>query len=174
MSSDPVRWLCNKPDSIDDGVACDTNAQAKVPNTFTVGNFPISHCLSNSIKEQHCRIQYSVVILVIVITFNFVKMCCMLATFFEPSQTLVTIGDAMESFLQKPDSSTAGNCTASWKSFKEHDWKSPNLAQPFNANRYWWFQAPTLTRVLLCNLLYVIICVFNYCTILTAIVAASQ
>ena len=139
--------------------ACDTDAQAKIPDKFIVGGFPITYCLSNTIDEQHCRIQYSVVILAVVIIFNFIKMCCMLATFLEPSQTFVTIGDAVESFPQKPDPSTAGNCTATWTSFQEHDWKSPNLAQPFRAKRYWWFQAPTLTRLLLCNLLYVIICV---------------
>jgi hypothetical protein len=137
--------------SSSDGVLCDTTGRANA-NNLTVSDYPIDYCLSSPIDE-HCRLQFSVVIVVVVIFFNFVKMCCMMATFMEPSPTLVTIGDAIDSFLQRPDPRTAGNCTASWASFTREDWRSLDLAQPFKARRYWWFQATTRRRLLLCNIL---------------------
>ena len=74
---------------------------------------PIQYCLSQPVEEQ-CQVQVSLVILVIVVACNTTKALCMLLTIrCQKSQPLVTLGDAIESFIQDPDLNTCGMCLAS-------------------------------------------------------------
>ena len=79
---------------------------------WTVLDFPIEYCLSQT-TEPSCRLQFSLVIMVIVLLCNFSKTLCMILTIWEPSWVpLLTLGDAIASFLDQPDLHTVNNCLA--------------------------------------------------------------
>ena len=74
---------------------------------YTIGvtsNFcnPISHCLAQK-ATQHCSLRFNVYIMVAVITCNAVKLSCIIGFIWRgDSSPMVTIGDAVASFLDTP------------------------------------------------------------------------
>lgn len=142
-------WLCNA----DPVGLCYPAEQAAAAENFVVGDQHISYCLSLKLDfDNKCQLQFSIAILAAVIACNVVKMCCMALTFFEASPTLVTVGDAIQSFLDDPDPSTREMSAASLASFQESVWSLPRTAQPVRLRRYRWFQALSLRRWALCNI----------------------
>ena len=102
------QWTC--PESGDD---CVFSAQ-----NWTVLGFPIEYCLSDQI-ESSCKLQLSLVIMVIVVLCNFAKALCMSLTIWKlSSMPLLTLGDVIASFLDRPDPHTANNCLASKYRFR--------------------------------------------------------
>ena len=86
---------------------------------WTVLDFPIEYCLSQP-ADSTCKLQFSLVIMVIVILCNFSKTFCMFLTIWNPSWVpLLTLGDAIASFLAQPDPSTVNNCLADKDSFQK-------------------------------------------------------
>lgn len=68
--------------------------------------YPIDHCLSQRVKE-HCRLMYSWQICIVVIACNVVKILCIsLIIWQKRTGVLLTVGDAIASFLDSPDSTT--------------------------------------------------------------------
>lgn len=69
--------------------------------------FPVDYCLVQRVKEK-CTVRMSLIILVVVLACNVIKLLSMLAVLtlrnFDP---LITIGDAIASFLNEEDLSTA-------------------------------------------------------------------
>lgn len=89
-------------------------------NLTLVGDraYPVQHWLSQRVEER-CKIQFSLVIMAVTICSNLIKMGCMLLTlWFHRFRPLVTIGDAIESFLQKADHTTRNMCLADTEHFK--------------------------------------------------------
>lgn len=71
---------------------------------------PLDHCLTKRV-EPHCKLQFSVQILVAVMICNSVKIVLMLWTLWhQHEETLVTFGDALASWLDEPDCLTEGRC----------------------------------------------------------------
>lgn len=62
--------------------------------------------------EQRCKIQFSLVMMAIVISSNIVKCVCLLLTLQEDYQPLVILGDGRESFLSGVDPITENTCLA--------------------------------------------------------------
>ena len=79
--------------------------------------FKVQSCFSQR-KEEHCKVQFSLAIMTIVIASNFVKFICLayIAWRRDP-EPLVTVGDAISSFLQREDITTQNVCLAGWQSF---------------------------------------------------------
>jgi hypothetical protein len=70
----------------------------------------VSHCLFESIPER-CSFSANVPIIVVVIISNFIKLICMYIVATRLHDTpLITIGDALESFLDAPDPTTKNMC----------------------------------------------------------------
>lgn len=68
----------------------------------------VSYCLSLPVEEK-CELQFSLPISLVVIICNAVKVLCMILTLLESrDDILVTVGDAIASFLQAPDPHTKG------------------------------------------------------------------
>ncbi|KAF2155062.1 hypothetical protein K461DRAFT_107278 [Myriangium duriaei CBS 260.36] len=71
--------------------------------------YHIDHCLAEQTPE-FCSVYVSVTLLAVVIACNVIKLACLLVTLlsvrFDP---LITIGDAIESFLAIPDRTTEGH-----------------------------------------------------------------
>ena len=76
------------------------------------------YCLSQTVDE-HCKVQFSGAIMIVVIVCNLCKMTIMVYIALEkPSEPLVTVGDALASFLDQPDPTTIGMCLADKKYFE--------------------------------------------------------
>lgn len=180
----PTSWLCPPEDVIAGGQTCTSGKNAKVPTPWLVTpeKFEVDHCLSRKVDEQ-CSLQYSFIILIIVICCDIAKILAMSAALWLVSERpLATIGDAIASFMESPDTYTARCClieqtqarTACHKSpFRWVPWRSGSQKQQYqHANRtfaekigpaatVWkqkvvrWYAVPSKSRWVAFGILYV-------------------
>lgn len=119
----------------------------------TPGNSSIDYCLSKRAKEN-CKLQFSLTIMIVVIICNMIKTVCMaIISWQKDPEPLVTLGDAIASFLDRPDVTTIGHCIAGrtwfegsryWGFFHLSRWDPKNLR---------WFRAASRRRWIVCNVL---------------------
>lgn len=85
----------------------------------------MSYCLSQKVNQK-CEMQFSLTIIIIVIVANVMKIGLMMVVLWglNSHDTLVTVGDAIQSFLESPDPSTEGCCLMSRRNVQEL-WKNP-------------------------------------------------
>ena len=123
-------------------------------NIFQVPNsdYDTSYCLEQPIPE-HCRLQFSAAIMVIVIIANLIKTVCMgFIAWQRPAQALVTIGDAIASFLNEPDTTTIGNCLADKQTNIKRDKCSVTYRRWEALKDRLWFHAASKWRWYICNM----------------------
>ena len=115
------------------------------------GNSSIQYCLSKPVEER-CRVQFSIVIMGVVIGCNFLKASCLLSTMWiQKSQPLVTLGDSIDSFLNTVDPTTENKCLVGKSCFSRKQWgKCP---VEWQGQRYRWFSGASVKRWVTCNLL---------------------
>lgn len=112
-------WMCSAYASLrnGEGTTCDINGLSRYSSDWNLerqdfSQFAIQYCLSQPI-EEHCRLQMSLVVMCIVMLCNFMKALCMyLILRHQKFPPLVTLGDAIESFLHKRDPTTESMCLA--------------------------------------------------------------
>ena len=157
VSSDvasPSSWMCNynevrlrqiyKPV----GSSCNpseltSNVTRGLPwrvNLTTWQEVEIIGCKSERTAEK-CKVQFSLGIMIVVIFCNFVKACCMvMAVVRSHEPTLVTLGDAVDSFLEIPDPTTREICFAD-RRFIKRDWRrgwaGPRQWKQKGVQRWW-------------------------------------
>ncbi|CUS09938.1 unnamed protein product, partial [Tuber aestivum] len=113
----------------------------------------ISGCKSEKTPEK-CKVQFSLGIMIVVICCNLIKACCMvMAVARSREPTLVTLGDALDSFLRVPDQTTMGMCFAD-KRFIKREWMSgvrtiPEQWKVKGVQRWW--TSVSRTRWVTCN-----------------------
>ncbi len=114
-------------------------------------NYLIQYCLSKPVEER-CRVQFSIVIMGVVIGCNFVKAWCLFSTLWiQKSQPLVTLGDSIDSFLDTVDPTTENKCLGGNVCFSRKQWgKGP---VEWQGQRYRWFSGASVKRWVTCNLL---------------------
>ncbi|KAL8837011.1 MAG: hypothetical protein Q9170_002700 [Blastenia crenularia] len=79
--------------------------------SVTFSQPPVQYCLSEKVPEQRCELNFSLTFAIIVVLSNLVKVVCMFLTLWRHDVlALITIGDAIESFLDRPDNFTKGFC----------------------------------------------------------------
>ncbi|GAM91408.1 hypothetical protein ANO11243_094580 [Dothideomycetidae sp. 11243] len=105
--------------------------------------FPVDYCLSRPMPSN-CSIELYDSLMAVVICFNAVKFLLMIGTlFFVDGSSLVTIGDAIASFLNRPDLTTTGYCLMGRRDVKT--WKkssSPLVPKMYTRRkRMFWIQA---------------------------------
>jgi hypothetical protein len=147
---DPYRWMCPE----DPTNWCSTY----LPNLYSEAeqdawvvhgdsrNYTVTSCLSAPLPE-HCKLQYSLPLTITVIVVNFIKaaiLCYMSVTTSE--LPLLTTGDAVASFLRRPDGHSLGKCLMSARKVRAvHDgYTACNLRHwPFvyQAHRKRWYSA---------------------------------
>ena len=178
----PTSWMCGTADVIA-GQTCTSGKNPKAPDPWLVTprNFEVDHCLSQNTTER-CSLQYSFTILLIVIGCDIAKILAMSATLFMVSERpLATLGDAIASFLERPDLYTRGCCLMQQEQARQICHKSPWRWQPWksgtkhlyqHANNtfaeklgpgaaVWkgkvtrWFSAPSKSRWAVFGLLYI-------------------
>ena len=132
----PASWICTEygPWKSD---WCDTNRPIANLTSglpwrvgLTTGEVvDIARCKSE-VTDEKCKVQFSLEIMIIVICCNLVKAYCMITAVVRSHEpTLVTLGDAVESFLRAPDPTTKGMCFAD-REFIRGEWK------------HWWRTRP--------------------------------
>jgi hypothetical protein len=114
-----------------------------------IHEYPISYCLVEP-AVQECRLTLSLVIMIVVITANLTKAIIMSLTYFTlDTPTLVTVGDAIASFLARPDQNTTGLCISNSADFRWRNIankKSRSLGNPrmkvkkWVSKRRFWFR----------------------------------
>lgn len=98
-------WMCPWENE-----ECDLSSVKKESENLHINGYPIDYCLSRK-AEPHCKLQFSVFVMVAVIIMNACKTGAMFWTMWRQREvTLVTCGDALASFLETPDEFTKGRC----------------------------------------------------------------
>lgn len=130
-----------------------TAANFTQTNGWKLFGYQISYCMVEEVVE-HCSLSFSLPIMITVITANVLKFSVMLLTVWKlRNRPLVTIGDAVASFLEVPDLTTINQCLSSKGDMARGDWPCYG-AKLWTTQRQFWFKAASGTRWLTCNLLY--------------------
>ncbi|KAF9728855.1 hypothetical protein PMIN06_002451 [Paraphaeosphaeria minitans] len=83
--------------------------------------FPVDYCLSEK-SEPHCKVQFTLPIAILVTILNFFKAILILYTALRRNgNPLMTMGDAVASFLERTDETTKRMCLLSVRDVKTHD-----------------------------------------------------
>ncbi|KAF2832450.1 hypothetical protein CC86DRAFT_401213 [Ophiobolus disseminans] len=101
---------------------------------------PVKKCLSEP-TGQKCRLNFSVHLAIIVIVFNAVKTLTLLISIFTlRNDPMLTVGDAIVSFLREPDASTSNMCLVTQQEIHSagKHWRTRQQPRTFNANRHTW------------------------------------
>ncbi|RDW85190.1 hypothetical protein BP6252_02780 [Coleophoma cylindrospora] len=149
-------WICGdgwSGNPYGDGEAvCTLSTAQAAASTWTLSGHKISYCLVEKVVEQ-CELRFSLVIMLIVIAANAVKAIVMILTVWRLREpTLVTVGDAIASFLNYPDPTTQGFCLSSKDDIQKKRWKG-QPAKPWIPKSDFWFKAASVKRWLTCNIL---------------------
>lgn len=154
-ASDTSPWFClNEP--------CNSNNTSNVA-TQGLQETDVDFCLSETV-EEHCRVQFSGAIMALVIVCNLCKMLVMgYISWKRPTEPLVTVGDAVASFLDQPDLTTIGNCLAGKERFERANPSGPiggrslgnwgQVTMRCNFEASYWFRAVSMKRWTLLSIL---------------------
>ena len=113
-------WICETTPGGNQKM-CDLRQAAANVSSTLFHTWNIQYCLSQRV-EEHCLLQFSPTIMVIVIMCNLVKMTVMMwIAWRQDWEPLVTLGDAIASFLDDPDPTTKGNCLAGKNRFDDNE-----------------------------------------------------
>jgi hypothetical protein len=128
-SYNPFAWICDSPDVVNQTGACCENQWGFVPcskitpklidladESWETGGFEVDHCLSEP-AESECHLHFSLILMSVVLGFNILKVLSIIyLTFFLKDAPMLTVGDALQSFLLKPEPTTEGMCLSSHQS----------------------------------------------------------
>jgi hypothetical protein len=147
---DPFNWICDLEEPY-----CNINSVLLSPEWVVHGDVAVDYCLSQSVPE-HCEFYFNSAIMIAVILSNLIKLICMcIAAAKYGESTLVTLGDAIASFLESPDPTKRGMCLATKKDFYK---TGDGFAAPrvWRERKYFWFQALSWRSWILFCLMYVL------------------
>ena len=130
----PFDWMCPyanpcETHSIPDMQSWATNDRWFVNDSADISNglygndrptsFKVNYCLAKEMP-QHCKLQYSLPITLFVIAFNIVKTVILLYMWLGIHEApILTIGDAIASFLRYPDPYSQGRCLLTGRSVRD-------------------------------------------------------
>jgi hypothetical protein len=148
-------------------------------SAFHYGNgtyYPVSGCLAIKTRE-HCELLYSPPICIAMVLASLVKVVAMFLSARNSRSRpapLLTIGDAVASFLEEPDPTTKGLCWISKSEIERGDWKPSDRERPGIgiwedgrnqlviykplSRRKFWFQALSLKRWIATLIVYALKC----------------
>lgn len=154
-SISPTNWLCAANYTALDNTSehgCEPSRFGKTED-WQINGKKIEYCLSQ-IQPQHCTVQFSVYILTAVICMNAIKSIVMFATvYWQRDFTLVTVGDAVSSFLQRPDEHTLGSCLVGRRNINA--WRAHGAVADHSGRNKGsrWFVAASKARWITCLVL---------------------
>ncbi|KAL3484732.1 hypothetical protein BJX62DRAFT_218377 [Aspergillus germanicus] len=111
---DPYRWICDQQRGILLEEPCSQYLSGiRSGDSWIVYGYTVDYCLAD-IEGENCTLEFSLPLAIAVIGANFVKaVLIVLATILLGGVPLLTVGDAIASFLRSPDKFTEGNCLLS-------------------------------------------------------------
>jgi hypothetical protein len=152
---DPVPWMCDTSceipcvNRVDELLAEPQNwkVSIRVTGDTIYSNWQgdvdeqVDYCLSQP-AEESCKLQFSLLIAIIVILLNISKAVIMLILAFGLQETRVqTIGDAIASFLIQPDHMLNGHCLYDESNFKQAGLSGHPYDLIFTEKRRWFAEA---------------------------------
>ncbi|XPT03930.1 hypothetical protein M3J09_013016 [Ascochyta lentis] len=150
MSTEAYEWMCSGyTTSTDDYRSCsaltgDIKRQGFDP--WRVDYFPVEYCLSEQ-AEPHCKLYFEPGIAIVVTVLNLVKAALMFFIAFRVyDDPLITIGDALASFLNKPDPTTTKMCLLSKQDVKRNQDGYTAGPRQYVDRQYRWKDATSKTR----------------------------
>ncbi|KAK4215155.1 hypothetical protein QBC37DRAFT_419750 [Rhypophila decipiens] len=161
------QWMCRQR-YLETCTTCDTFLSAVVRDNITEWQplgFPVKYCLSRPMEET-CSLNFSMAIWWIVVAFNLLKVFLMGCVAWQDraSQPFLTVGDAIASFLRRPDSSTTNRCLLSKRDItKQKGDMIPSTPLPFKNKIQRKFSSASKTRWAICAVLYLLaltLCIF--------------
>jgi hypothetical protein len=118
-------WICDSPELANQTGACCENEFGFIPcskmtsklleraDRWETGGFEVDHCLSEVVASE-CHLHFSLILMAVVLGFNVLKVIGISYVAFRLGEApLVTVGDAVESFIRHPDRTSEGMCLAS-------------------------------------------------------------
>ncbi|KAJ9604505.1 hypothetical protein H2200_011341 [Cladophialophora chaetospira] len=125
----PYAWICENPDVVNQtGTQSAVNKWGFIPcskitpklvdvaDQWKTGGFEVDHCLSEPVESQ-CHLHFNLILMSVVLGFNVLKAIGVAYVVFSLGEApLITVGDALQSFICNPDSTTEGMCLASHQS----------------------------------------------------------
>ena len=144
-------WVCGTnatddlllhPVSIDDFDCSVQWALATPP--MTIAGHTVRYCLSQKVPDI-CRLQFSLPIMLVVILCNIAKLVCILLTLMKTDATLITMGDAIASFLTRPDPLTQDMGSLTMQDIAG-DWPSQPQPRSWVYKRYFRWQSVGVWR----------------------------
>ncbi|CAG8982487.1 hypothetical protein HYALB_00002267 [Hymenoscyphus albidus] len=118
-------------------------------------SLPLVSCLNQTLKQQSCKLEFSVPIIVVVMFCNLSKVLCMAFTLWYSKGTkLVTLGDAITSFLETPDSTTKDSCLMSKDDVQRGRWTRPKCPEKWVPITEKTFYAANARRFFIFYLIY--------------------
>jgi hypothetical protein len=115
----------------------------------------VQYCYSE-IRAEHCKIRVSTAIMTVVILCNLSKVICMFITIcYLKGAPLVTLGDAIESFLKHPDHTTKGLCLVSKEDIQNGVWTQPPKPREWQPTERKEYRSTNTIRCRIVNSLYV-------------------
>lgn len=118
-SSEVFHWVC---DNVEIYKPCRPrldDVKANADNWKPYGH-RVEYCLSRPIEQQLCRVSFNLFLAVGVIICNFIKMGILAYTalYLAPDRLLV-LGDAVQSFISRPDVFSRQSCLASMRRIRD-------------------------------------------------------
>ena len=129
-------WLClfERMAHTEDST-CNIDVASKSAQFWVVYGHQIEYCLSKS-EQERCTLQFSLPIMIIVIICNLGKTICMVLILLrEKSEPLIIVGDAISSFLNKPDPVTKNMCLADKYAFQDNHWRAKKMTWKLGRQR---------------------------------------
>ncbi|KIK55871.1 hypothetical protein GYMLUDRAFT_174966 [Collybiopsis luxurians FD-317 M1] len=167
-AEDPFRWICQGMEGFSDNKLCSSiwtqidpshwKVNWWVPATASDRTLQVNYCISEPAIPK-CQLEFSLPLLILVIICNIVKVVCMaIAAMKIKDNPLVTIGDAIASFTDKPDPHTRDMCLASKRHFDDGREGKPfsPLCIEYGPRRIRWLNAASRRHWILTVCLFVI------------------
>jgi hypothetical protein len=153
---DPYYWVCGNKQPLcpSDFTPCSVKVKDIAPTEWTPMKEKVSYCLSAP-AEQHCKLQFSPQIAWTVVAFNLIKVIVLIFVALGIRESpLLTIGDALASFLTYADETTKGICLMGKKNitwwYRGNQMASVLSPQPFDGTRQRWMSAVSVRRWVTC------------------------
>ncbi|KAB8224941.1 hypothetical protein BDV33DRAFT_232682 [Aspergillus novoparasiticus] len=164
-ASDPYQWICSAQATAKEHTCSQLLSDVKdqvSKNSWYVDRYRVGYCLAER-PPQRCKLEYSLPLAIIVIVFNLVKAIIIGYTAASATKKpILTTGDAVASFMQRPDEFTRGQCLLSRESVKTRPCRPSYKSSMFYSTPKRWHAAVSGKRYLLGLISYtvaIIICI---------------
>ncbi|KAK6811974.1 hypothetical protein RU639_012298 [Aspergillus parasiticus] len=164
-ASDPYQWICSAQATAKEHTCSQLLSDVKdqvSKNSWYVDRYQVGYCLAER-PPQRCKLEYSLPLAIIVIAFNLVKAIIIGYTAASTTEKpILTTGDAVASFMQRPDEFTRGQCLLTRESVKTRPCRPSYKSSTFNSTPKRWHAAVSGKRYFLGLISYtvaIIICI---------------